>query len=1523
MDRNLRSRQKRGQFDEPLTNSEERTETPSSGAMEAFLEAQTRFLEQQRQFAAEEEARKKEIHAAQLQELEEKNRTRRLQEERSEEERRKREESEKMKQKLRQADHLEKWNDGDQVDAYLTKFETIMKECDIPKEQWKGRLINCLTGKALSAYRSVTETGSDENYDNMKDKLLEAMGLGLEQTRRRFWNPTKKFTDSSMDILRQLDSCYSRMTRECTSPTDIRQEILIGRLLSLYPTDIADYVCVRSPTTPHQAALFVQNYLDSHPWRKKNSEHFHPKEVSGFGGGTSGGGGDPRYSASGKKGHFSKEKDYRQGKDDGKGKDERTYKKDLSDKIVVCYKCGLKGHKRAECPEKVASVRKSGHYKSRTLPGKIGENPCTMTLDSGADYTVVRADLITEADYTGKSSRVGDYYGCWRDVPMAKVWIEIGKEYKFKHEVLVVPRDCPHEVLLGNDLGIFDQLYELAHVYDDSEPQVKAVTRAKAKRERKEENLDRALDARDGAQPIHCESPHPPSDVITMNPACEDPLDGDAVSEQSEVECAESEDTNVSSEDTQGVEQVEISHEVEKGSECGETPVLDSLTEADDEKGVEVPLPDIAGGESERSQLIEEQSKDESLKDLMEWAKKGEKGYALENGLLIHTLITPAEQVHKRIVVPTNRRNDLLKLAHSSILGGHFSHTKITELLNRKFTWPCMSVDAKKICSQCVPCQKASRAGVGKAPLKPLPVIDVPFSKLAFDLVGPLTRTKSGYRYLLTSICLASKYPEAIPLKRVDVESVAEGLCEVFSRTGIPDQILTDQGSVFTSKLVKQLCHILNIKHIKTSPYHPQSNGCLERWHSTLKATLRKRPEKYHDWDRLLKYILFACRAAPHANTGYSPFELVFGRQLRGPLDVVHEGWMGGNLPQCSAIEWMDQLKGTLALIWEIAVGKEQKAKDKMALRSEKNAKSRHYSKGDQVLLRVVDPGGKLGDRWEGPYEVKRKVADVTYELAVPHKRKKCVTAHINRLKTWNAPDASILRVIVADEVEVVEKAEPNWKTLLKSQQCADIEQILVDYKAQTDGSLGKGVGLSHEINTGSHDPTWTPPHRIAPAWKEPLKEEIKSWQEKGIIRPSKSPWSSPVVPIRKPDGSLRLCIDYRNLNKITTPDPYPIPRIDDLIDELNSAEYLTKIDLNKGFLQIPVNPEDQPKTAFQTPWGKFEFTRMPFGLMNAPSTFQRSMTQVLQGLEPFSSCYIDDIVVHSKEWGDHVKHIREVLERLKKSGLTANFKKCVWGVAEIEYLGHRVGKGTVGIPDLRVKALREFSKPMTKKELKSYLGMLGYYRKFIPGFSSTALPLTEATRLKSPNKLRWTKPMEQAFKSLRETLCEHSQLTIPSPEDSFVLATDASGQGIGAVLSVSRSGVDLPVAYFSRKLTQPESNYAITELECLALVKAIDHFGHYLVGKHFTVTTDHKALEALQTSKRLTGRLARWALSLQHLSYTVQYKTGKNHQNADGMSQQAWERWEEDDLAEDVKLEGGGDVEGQPPREVTHGGTM
>jgi len=275
-------------------------------------------------------------------------------------------------------------------------------------------------------------------------------------------------------------------------------------------------------------------------------------------------------------------------------------------------------------------------------------------------------------------------------------------------------------------------------------------------------------------------------------------------------------------------------------------------------------------------------------------------------------------EVWRRIVVPKSKRKELLKLSHSSLCGGHFSSRKTEGVLRRVFTWPGVTRDVKAWCRTCPDCQKAARAINNRAPLQPLPVIPTPFSRLAFDLVGPLPRTKSGFKYLLTCICLGSKYPDAIPLKHVDAQTVAEALCEVFSRTGIPLEMLTDQGSVFTGKLTSELCKLLRIKHLKTSPYHPQTDGCLERWHASLKSMLRKCPNRQNEWDHLLKYLLFAYKSAPHRNTGFSPFEMVFGRQLRGPLDVVKEGWMEGDLKQSSAIDWINSLKEKLSIMADV-----------------------------------------------------------------------------------------------------------------------------------------------------------------------------------------------------------------------------------------------------------------------------------------------------------------------------------------------------------------------------------------------------------------------------------------------------------------------------------------------------------------------------------------------------------------------------------------------------------------------------
>ena len=604
--------------------------------------------------------------------------------------------------------------------------------------------------------------------------------------------------------------------------------------------------------------------------------------------------------------------------------------------------------------------------------------------------------------------------------------------------------------------------------------------------------------------------------------------------------------------------------------------------------------------------------------------------------------------------------------------------------------------------------------------------------------------------------------------------------CEIFSRTGIPQHILTDQGSVFTGKLTRELCQLLGISHLKTSPYHPQTDGCLERWHSSLKSMLRKHPNRQSEWDRLLKYMLFAYRSAPHKNTGFSPFEMVFGRQLRGPLDVVKEGWLSGDLRQSNAVEWVNELREKMCIMKDLVDDKEARAKHAMKRSYDRKTNIREFEEGSLVLVRTPDLQGKLADIWEGPYEVTRKVSSVTYQLAIPHRRSKSMVAHVNRLKEWHTPEAFVMRVVVADE-ESESLDTPGRVALSKPQltsaQDKQMESLLNKYTDVICSEVGVVPTAKHLIDTGNQTPIRSVPYRLAPAWRDQLRREICTLLESGIIKPSTSPWSSPMVPVRKPDGSVRLCIDYRKINSVTTPDPFAIPLIEDLLDELGEARYLSKLDMNKGFYQIPVAEQDQPKTAFVTPWGKYEFTRMPFGLRNAPSTFQRCMNEVLQGLEDCSSAYIDDVIVYSRTWEEHVTHLTQVLDRLRKFGLTAKPTKCEWGARSLLYLGHAVGHGKISIPEARVAALRNFQRPVTKSDLRAFLGTVGYYRRFVPEFAQRAFPLTEATKKTAPNILVWNDNMYDAFAYFCDMLSDKSVLFIPHLSDKLLLQTDASSR--------------------------------------------------------------------------------------------------------------------------------------------------
>lgn len=389
---------------------------------------------------------------------------------------------------------------------------------------------------------------------------------------------------------------------------------------------------------------------------------------------------------------------------------------------------------------------------------------------------------------------------------------------------------------------------------------------------------------------------------------------------------------------------------------------------------------------------------------------------------------------------------------------------------------------------------------------------------------------------------------------------------------------------------------------------------------------------------------------------------------------------------------------------------------------------------------------------------------------------------------------------------------------------------------------------------------------------------------------PSTSPWTSPIVPVRKKDGSLRLCIDYRKLNDMTTEDRYPMPRVEELLEKLGKAKYISTLDLTKGYYQVSMAPSDRKKTAFMAPMGKFEFTRMPFGLKGAPATFQRLMDVILGPYTAFARAYLDDIVIFSESWEEHLTHLDTIFSILEKTGLKAKPTKCTLAENHCIYLGHRVGDGKIEMEEAKLEALRNFRRPLTKGDVRAFLGLAGYYRRFLPHFAERTARLSDLTKKDLPAKITWTDTLENDFQVLKQLMCTKPILFCPRDDKEFVLHTDASERGIGAVLSQEIEKDDeRPLAYFSRKLLPRETRYSTVEKECLGLVAAIKHFDVHLVGKKFRVITDHRALKYLQTMQNANPRLTRWALAIQPFDFIIEHRPGKLHSNADGLSRQSW----------------------------------
>ena len=469
------------------------------------------------------------------------------------------------------------------------------------------------------------------------------------------------------------------------------------------------------------------------------------------------------------------------------------------------------------------------------------------------------------------------------------------------------------------------------------------------------------------------------------------------------------------------------------------------------------------------------------------------------------------------------------------------------------------------------------------------------------------------------------------------------------------------------------------------------------------------------------------------------------------------------------------------------------------------------------------------------------------------------------------------LEVLLENPMETLTPAElATLKNLLKE---------FADIFMEPGGKLGRTNIVQHTIDTGDSKPIKQPLRRAPFKQQEIIEQEVEKMLEAGVVQPSDSPWSSPVVLVRKKDGSHRFCVDFRRLNRETRGDAYPLPRIDESFDTLSGNQFFSTLDLASGYWQVELDAESKPKTAFSTRSGLYEFNVMPFGLSTAPATFERLMEIAMRGIQ-WRKClvYLDDIISVGKTFEGAIDSLRDVFTRLRQAGLRIKPSKCTLLKPEVEFLGHIVGREGLKCCPKKIQAVKEYEPPKNLHALRSFLGFVGYYRRFIKGFATIASPLTKLTQKDTP--FQWRMEHQDAFDKLREPLLTEPLMAYPDPEKTYILDTDASGHGIGGVLSqVHDDGLEHVIAYASYTLRPTQRNYCTTKRELLAVVVMIHHFRHYVWGTKFRLRTDHASLKWLLKFKDAEGMIARWSARIASFDFDIEIREGAKHGNADGMS--------------------------------------
>ena len=1405
-----------------------------------------------------------------------------------------------------------------EVDKYFLHFEKVAENLKWPKEHWTLLLQSVVIGKAREIYTQLSlEQSSD--YGKVKEVILKAYELVPEAYRQKFRNCRKENDQTHVEFARTKEQLFDRWCSSKKIGSDypkLRQLMLVEEFKRCINSDVKSFLDEKEVETLEKAARLADDYTLTHKVsfvsKANHRKPFYPPS-----------GHKPSPSLQSVNSYQNAPKPKPPGENKGHNP--------LSQPI--CNYCKQSGHIVSDCPvlkrkrEKQEGLKPTGLTSLKSTPqsyfkdqnpvqakepetdsvmeiyepflsdGFVSLNsdfaqstPITILRDTGASQSLILADTLpfSEKTSSGTSVLIQGVECGFVNVPLHNIYLSSDL---VKGPVAVgIRQTLPFKgvhLLLGNDLA-GDKVVVNPLVTDTP-------------------CMDQSPD------PIEQELPDLyPSCAVTRAMAKKATL----TENQSDVDLTDSFiGQSFKNEITKSLSHNLPEHQTDSNDSTSVSDHFPSFLVEEDH--------DIRS----RSQLSKEQHKDPEILPLFQKVvsetdlAQDPICFYIKNGILMRKWRSPEVcaddewAVNHQIVVPKIYRSEILSLAHETPMSGHLGVKKTYHKILNHFYWPGLKTDVSNYCRSCHTCQVVGKPNqvIPKAGLQPIPAFDEPFSRIIIDCVGPLPKTKSGNEYLLTIMCASTRFPEAIPLRNIKTKTIVKALVKFFTFVGLPKSVQSDQGSNFMSGIFQQVMHDLGIKQYRSSAYHPESQGALERFHQTLKNMIRSYCfDTEKDWDEGIHLLLFAVRESVQESLGFSPFELVFGHTVRGHLKLLKEKFLSQEDTPLNLLQYVSDFRNRLLTACEAAKSNLKKAQGKMKQNFDKNTKERSFKSGDKVLALLPIPGRPLQARYFGPYTVEKKASDLNYIITTPDRRKQKQLCHINMLKEYvdrdssNVAPVTVISPVPQKQSEMnceemnFHKTDPTCSKLQNSDILKDLDKklthldqiqrdelkmLILEYEHLFPDIPTRTDQIYHDVDIECSKPIKQHPYRMNPMKLQYLREEVQYLLDNDFIEPSQSDWSSPCILVPKPDGTFRMCTDYRKVNSVTKTDSFPVPRMDDCIDNIGQAKYVTKFDLLKGFWQIPLTDRAKEISAFVTPDGLYQYKIMPFGMKNSPATFQRLINMIITGLDNCKA-YIDDAIIYSEEWDQQIKTIRDFFERLSKAKLTINLAKSELCHATLTFLGHVVGQGQVKPVEAKVKAISDFPVPTCKRQLMRFLGMAGYYRKFCDNFSVIAEPLTNL--LSKRTKFIWTNDCQKAFDILKALLKNEPVLLAPNFAKEFKLAVDASDTGAGSVLmQEDGNGVDHPVSYFSKKFNKHQKNYSTIEKECLSLILALQHFEVYLTSSPspIVVFSDHNPLIFIHKMKNKNQRLLRWSLLLQEYNLDIRHIKGKDNIISDALS--------------------------------------